>query len=530
MRLALLACQNGRVSSPEPSATLSASAQAARVMIDEPNALPRVFGHYVLFDRIGRGGMADIFLARADLALGGSRLCVLKQVLPALSHDPQFEQLLIAEAKLAARLTHGNVVQVLDLGRADDRLFIVMEYVEGFDLNQLLRALSRDKRGLPLEFAVMIVREILRGLDYAHRLKHEAGQPLGLVHRDVSPSNVLISFEGEVKLCDFGIARAFSAQVPDAVGAPDDIPPQARIAGKSAYMAPEHARGEEIDARADVFAAGIVLWELCAGRRMYRGSDAEMLAQARAASVPALPTSDLPSQSMLEQLLACALAPDRDQRFRSAQAFLDALEDYAVSARLVPSQLRLGAFLSENFAERILDVRRQRELSVRALASAAPLSSTTRLPSDEPVSGEQTSADARARGRHARRWREPGARVLPRSQERRLDSVQIPLAEHVPEALSEGDITEYELERTLIGLDILARETLAESMARREAERTTSSALSGTSSALPLTSTSLLLSSEMERRAATTYFARELSWYALALGILLLGVVGYLLS
>ena len=528
MRPALLACQNGRVSSPEPSATLSASAQAARVIVDEPNALPRVFGRYVLFDRIGRGGMADIFLARADLALGGSRLCVLKQVLPALSHDPQFEQLLIAEAKLAARLMHGNIVQVLDLGREDDRLFIVMEYVEGFDLNQLLRALSREKRGLPLEFAVMIVREILRGLDYAHRLKDEDGLPLGLVHRDVSPSNVLISFEGEVKLCDFGIARAFSAQAGEAVGAPDDIPPQARIAGKSAYMAPEHARGEEIDARADVFAAGIVLWELCAGRRMYRGNDAEMLALARVGSVPPLPTTGLPSQPMLEQLLARALAPDRDARFPTAQAFLDALEDYAVSARIVPSQLRLGSFLIESVGQRIVEVRRERELSVRALSSSAPPSSMTRLPG--AASTDSVRADAHTLGVQARRWREPGARVLPRSQERRLDSMQIPLAEHVPEALAEGDITEYELERTLIGLDILARETLAESVARREAERTASSALSGPSSALPLPSTSLLLPSEIERRAESAYLARELSWYALALGILLLGVLGYLLS
>src|SRR3954469_18021533 len=125
---------------------------------EHPGPMPRVFGRYVLFDRIGRGGMADIFLARADTALGGSRLCVVKQILPALGHDPQFEQLLIAEAKLAAQLTHGNVVQVFDLGREDDRLFIVMEYVEGYDLNQLLRAVSRAKVGLPADFALLINR------------------------------------------------------------------------------------------------------------------------------------------------------------------------------------------------------------------------------------------------------------------------------------------------------------------------------------------------------------------------------------
>jgi serine/threonine-protein kinase len=474
--------------------------------------LPRVFGRYVLFDRIGRGGMADIFLARADMALGGSRLCVLKQILPDLSRDPQFERLLVEEAKLAARLTHGHIVQVFDLGREDDRLFIVMEYVEGFDLNQLLRAVSRAKLALPAEFALLIVRDALRALDYAHRAKDGDGRPLGLVHRDVSPSNLLVSFEGELKLCDFGIARAFSAHAEGRVGAPDHIPAQARIAGKSAYMAPEHARGEEIDARADVFAAGIILWELCAGRRLYRGTEAEMLAQAKRAAVPPLPERGLPNQAALQAVLDRALAGRREDRFASAQEFLTALEDYAVAARLMASQLRLGAFLNEHFGQEMIEVRRQRELAVRS------------VPSELPPSASPTVVGQRGRLRPGsapeRRWREPGASEAPTpSMERREPSALTPLA---PGSMSE-EISENELDRSLMGLDVLAQETL--DAARRRLSKSDWPA--PMLSPLPPPPSLPTLESFGPPTGANSH---EWAWYALALAILLLGVFGYLFS
>src|SRR5579871_3049194 len=170
--------------------------------------LPRTFGRYALFDFIGRGGMAEIYLARERTEIGATRRCVVKQILPNFASDPKFSEMLVHEAKLAARLSHANVVQVLDLGREDERLFIAMEYVEGFDVNDLLRRCSQAKVPLPFSFAVHILREALKGLDYAHRRTDDQGRPLGLVHRDVSPSNLLVSFEGEVKVCDFGIARA----------------------------------------------------------------------------------------------------------------------------------------------------------------------------------------------------------------------------------------------------------------------------------------------------------------------------------
>jgi serine/threonine-protein kinase len=345
--------------------------------------LPRRFGRYLLFDRIGAGGMAEIFLARSATELGATRLVVVKQILPALAGDPGFAKMLIAEAKLAARLRHGNVVQVYDLGREDERLFIAMEYVEGLDLQALLRQLSRSRTALPAEFAIFIVREVLSALSYAHRAKADDGSPLGLVHRDVSPSNVLVSFEGEVKLCDFGIARALAVTAAasdsaDASGVDDDtdvdaLPGVSKLAGKSAYMAPEHARGEAIDARADVFAAGILLWELCAGRRMVRGTEQEMLALARVGSAPPLPDRGLPEFALLQTVLARALAPAASERFATAAEFQRSLDEYAGKAKLVASPLRFGAFLTENFGDEVVEQRRARERGAEALELGPPV-------------------------------------------------------------------------------------------------------------------------------------------------------------
>ncbi len=234
--------------------------------------LPRLFGRYALFDFIGKGGMAEIYLARQKTELGPARRCVVKQILPEFASDPAFSDMLVHEAKLAARLSHANVVQVFDLGREGERLFIAMEYIEGFDLNDLLRRCSRAKVPLPFELGVHVVCEALKGLDYAHRRTDDEGKPLGIVHRDVSPSNLLVSFEGEVKVCDFGIARANDLLGAAQAGSPAHELGEA-LKGKAGYMSPEHARGETIDARADVFAAGIVLWELAAGRRMYKSAE-----------------------------------------------------------------------------------------------------------------------------------------------------------------------------------------------------------------------------------------------------------------
>jgi serine/threonine-protein kinase len=333
--------------------------------------LPRAFGRYLIFDFIGKGGTAEIFLARQKTELGAARRCVVKQILPEFASHASFGDMLVHEAKLAARLSHANVVQVFDLGRADNRLFIAMEYVEGFDLNDLLRRCARQSVPLPFELAVHVVREALKGLDYAHRRKDDEGKPLGIVHRDVSPSNLLISFDGEVKVCDFGIARANDTISNGA--APDEL--DEALKGKAGYMSPEHARGEAVDARSDVYAAGIVLWELAAGRRMYKAGEGRpsLLEQARQADPPALPEKGLSSEDKLRGILAKALAPDRAARYPSAAAMQRDLDDYAASAGLMPSPLKLGEWLEKTFGEDILAQRRSRERAASALERGAPV-------------------------------------------------------------------------------------------------------------------------------------------------------------
>jgi serine/threonine protein kinase len=338
--------------------------------------LPRTFGRYALFDFIGKGGMAEIYLARQKTELGPARRCVVKQILPELASDPAFSDMLVHEAKLAARLSHANVVQVFDLGREGERLFIAMEYVEGFDLNDLLRRCSRAKVPLPFELGVHVVCEALKGLDYAHRRTDDEGRPLGLVHRDVSPSNLLVSFEGEVKVCDFGIARA--NDLLGANGAKQSA--QAHelgeaLKGKAGYMSPEHARGEAIDARADVFAAGIVLWELAAGRRMYKAAEGResLLELARRAQIPELPRKGLPAEDKLRSVIAKALSASREARYASAAAMQRDLDAYAASAKLMTSPLAIGEWLKKTFGEEILARRHARERATEALEKGAPL-------------------------------------------------------------------------------------------------------------------------------------------------------------
>jgi serine/threonine-protein kinase len=235
-----------------------------------------------------------------------------------------------------------------------------MQYVEGFDLIELLRRCSRTKTALPVQYSLLIVIEALRGLDYAHRRTNEDGSPLGIVHRDVSPSNILISLEGEVKLCDFGIAHAN-----DAAPHPEDV-----IKGKAGYMSPEQARGDAIDARADVFSVGIVLWELLAGRRLYRVSaegGPSLLDQAKAARIPDPTSRGLPLEEQLFGIVHKALAPNREHRYQSAQLLLRDLDEYVAESKLIASPIRFGEWLINRFGEELIQARRAHERAAQAL-------------------------------------------------------------------------------------------------------------------------------------------------------------------
>ncbi|MFC1654710.1 serine/threonine-protein kinase, partial [Myxococcota bacterium] len=208
-------------------------------------------GPYRIVGRIGSGGMAEVFLGKAVGVAGFEKDVAVKSILPAYTLDPTLTAMLIEEARLATHLNHTNVVQVLDLGKMGDRYFIVMEYVDGADLDSILKNAKETGRQLPPALACRIVRQVLSGLKFVHEREDAAGRPLHLVHRDVSPPNIMLSVAGEVKLTDFGIAKARNSTLVTEAG---------MIRGKVSYMSPEQASGGDLDHRSDLFSLGIVLW------------------------------------------------------------------------------------------------------------------------------------------------------------------------------------------------------------------------------------------------------------------------------
>ncbi|MEZ4391811.1 MAG: serine/threonine-protein kinase [Polyangiales bacterium] len=284
----------------------------------------RRLARYRLLRRIGAGGMAEVFRAELEGAEGVTRELVVKRIHGALAQDPEAVAMFVDEARIAARLRHPNIVQVYEFGRDADDYFLAMELVDGCDLATLIR--SWHGSPAPMGVTAWVVGELLEALEYLHGLRDDAGDPLGLVHRDVSPHNVLLGASGEVKLADFGIARA-ARRVGDPAG-------DAKVKGKLAFMAPEQCRGDAIDARADLFGAGAVLYELLCGARPYRERDDRPLAEAvRAGDIVPLRERAPWVSDELAEVVARAVAADPDARFPDARAFHDALERaFAVDA------------------------------------------------------------------------------------------------------------------------------------------------------------------------------------------------------
>ncbi|MBK9262355.1 MAG: serine/threonine protein kinase [Polyangiaceae bacterium] len=311
----------------------------------------------MLFERIGYGGMANIYLARKRTEPGAGKLYVIKEILPDFAGNPLAAEMLVEEARISMRFEHPNVVRVEDLGRDGDDYHIAMEYVEGLDMRELLRRAALQRVPVPIAHSLYIVASVLRGLDHAHRRRDENGKPMQIVHRDVSPANVLLSFEGDVKVCDFGIARAGSAMRPDEA-----------YQGKAGYMSPEQARGEVIDARSDVYAVGIMLWELLAGKRLYKAKQGESLLDvARQAVVPKLPLRGCPAEEQLHAIAYRALATRREDRYSSARAMLRDLERYAYHAKLLTHPREFGVFLNDHFAADFMPERRMKKRVVEAI-------------------------------------------------------------------------------------------------------------------------------------------------------------------
>ena len=301
---------------------------------------------YVDLGLIARGGMAEVHLARRDGVAGFRKLVALKRMLPQLADDPSFERMFLAEARLAAGLHHSNLATVIDFGLLGGRYFLAMEYVHGHDLRSLMQRASKQCPDgvIPLSCALWIVRSVAAGLHYAHERRDDDGRPFGLVHRDVSPSNVLVSYEGEVKLTDFGVAKVTTGHEETATTV---------LKGKLAYMSPEQARHEPVDRRSDVFALGIVLFELTTGYRQFAADNQYRLINAVADGDVTLPSAVRPDYDpRLEAIVARALAPRREDRFPTALALHDALGLYATEAGLRPEGPELGRLVLSLFGPR----------------------------------------------------------------------------------------------------------------------------------------------------------------------------------
>jgi len=267
---------------------------------------------YRVIEKLEAGGMAEVFRAESEGLQGFKKQVAIKRVLPHLSEKKKFISMFLDEARLCAQLTHSNCVQVFDIGVGDNAYFIVMEFVDGANLKSVAENLKKKQgRDMPLEVSAFLAAEICKGLDYAHNLKDSSGQDLHIVHRDMSPPNVLITKYGEVKIVDFGLAKASSQLEKSEPGI---------IKGKFSYLSPEAALGQDVDPRTDVFAVGIILWELLTGKRLFLGdTDFQTVKQVQEARVPSVRTHNPQVPPELERVVNKSLARDPKERYQTAR-------------------------------------------------------------------------------------------------------------------------------------------------------------------------------------------------------------------
>ncbi len=301
-------------------------------------AVGREFGPFTLLRKLARGGMADIFLARRRQETG-TELCVIKMMLPHTLRNPRAIKLFLGEARLITHLAHPNIVRIQVLDRVDNYFFIAMEYIPGETAFHLLHQACEARRPVRPEEAAGIVWQTCQGLHYAHELCDDRGQPLRLVHRDISPSNLMISYDGQVKILDFGIAAA--------VNRSRDLPPN-RTLGKYGYMSPEQYRGQAVDRRSDIFSLGVVLWELCTGSALFPGNDPAQIRRAALEGRITTPREvNLNVPEALEGVVMVALERDPKRRFQDAAEMGLALQ--AACGGTLADEARLSQMLREIF-------------------------------------------------------------------------------------------------------------------------------------------------------------------------------------
>jgi serine/threonine protein kinase len=323
------------------------------------------FGKYDLCAKLGAGGQAEVFLALMRGQAGFNKLVVIKKLRAVEGDDPMVVSRFLDEARVAARLNHPNIVHTYEVGEDDGEYFIAMEYLEGQPMNRLARSPIARKSFTPAMWA-RVASEALRGLGYAHNLTDYDGTPLGIVHRDVSPDNLFLTYDGEVKIVDFGIAKALLNNEKTETGT---------LKGKVSYMAPEQVRGVA-DRRADLFAMGVVLWEFFTGRKLFEGERGSVLYRLMTDPIPSLATQMPDVDPWLAAIVDRALQKDPDHRYQTAEEMREALEEYIRASNDLVPDIQLAKVVRETFAETRQRVQRQVQA---AISRVAPLSSGDEL-------------------------------------------------------------------------------------------------------------------------------------------------------
>jgi serine/threonine-protein kinase len=355
-----------------------------------PAPIPRTpFGKYTLVARLGRGGMAEVDLAYSTGPGGFKKTLVVKRILADLASEPRLVAMFFDEARLAARLSHPHVVQTYEVGEVAGQCFLAMEYLDGQPLHRVLRRCSHRGVRMPTSLVARVVSDALDGLAYAHGLRDFDGTPLGVVHRDVSPQNIFVTYDGVVKMLDFGIAKAGTQIVETRVGA---------IKGKYAYIAPEQAKGSaSVDLRADLWSMGVVLWEALVGRRLFKGdTDLATLDQTLRGPIPRLSDVLKDASPVLDAICARALTRDPAQRYDSASAMREDLERFLRAQPQPIARAELSRYMKKIFAESLDE--HSSLLAVVMNDDATPLtgpiaSASRTTPSDTPPPSGSVPSD-----------------------------------------------------------------------------------------------------------------------------------------
>lgn len=349
----------------------------------QPAARPRIVGRYALFDEIAAGGMATIHLGRLVGPVGFSRTVAIKTLHPQFAKDPEFVEMFLEEARLASRIQHPNVISTLDVATAEGEVFLVMEYVAGESLAKLVRSALKKGERMPVEIGVSVLSGMLHGLHATHEARNEQLEPMHIVHRDVSPQNVLVGLDGVARIFDFGVAKAAAMR--------SQATTEGQMKGKLSYMSPEQLNSREVDRRTDVFAAGVVAWECLTGRRLFSGSDpGEVLAKVLTLDVTppidVLPTIPRP----LSDAVMRALERSPEQRWQTARDFAIELERSTPLA----APHAVGDWVERNASEAVQDRRRRVEMVERASVELGHLAIVQ--PSAAPAPESATVAEVQA--------------------------------------------------------------------------------------------------------------------------------------